>query len=312
MLIKDTSSHTTDKNIVLFPKTLDFYQIQLTVMLENERYAEAMNLLEFLLQCQGQDQKNYEEWAALLEWLQAAFPQYISADDNNSVPEEEDEIESEEDLARQNAKNKLAEDGDYANKLLRILKDEPLSEQTMLALDQLAYVDVPSVDESLKEWIEQSRLHPLLQFRVLQTLRKRGADFQVTLQRGTEKVEVEIETVPLKPEDFPHAVLRILERVADQTEVHEPTLFYFAQELWSQYIMAVFGTSDYRSMLEGDESMLDMWAAALHAAVAESLGGSHNEEEIRTLYGITSEVRFRFEQAYRSIKQFVSGGLGTK
>ncbi len=281
-------------------------------MLENERYAEAMNLLEFLLQCQGQDQKNYEEWAALLEWLQAAFPQYISADDNNSVPEEEDEIESEEDLARQNAKNKLAEDGDYANKLLRILKDEPLSEQTMLALDQLAYVDVPSVDESLKEWIEQSRLHPLLQFRVLQTLRKRGADFQVTLQRGTEKVEVEIETVPLKPEDFPHAVLRILERVADQTEVHEPTLFYFAQELWSQYIMAVFGTSDYRSMLEGDESMLDMWAAALHAAVAESLGGSHNEEEIRTLYGITSEVRFRFEQAYRSIKQFVSGGLGTK
>lgn len=281
-------------------------------MLENERYAEAINLLEFLLQCQGQDQRNYEEWAALLEWLRAAFPQYISTDDNNPGQDEEDEIESEEDLARQNAKNKLAEDGDYANKLLRILKDEPLSEQTMLALDQLAYVDVASVDRSLKEWIEHNRLHPLLQFRVLQTLRKRGADFTVTLQRGTEKVEVEIETVPLKPDDFPHAVLRILERVADQTEVHEPTLFYFAQELWSQYIMAVYGTSDYRSMLEGDESMLDMWAAALHAAVAESLGGSHNEEEIRTLYGITSEVRFRFEQAYRSIKQFVSGGLDAK
>ena len=281
-------------------------------MLENERYSEAMNLLEFLLQCQGQDQRNYEEWAALLEWLRAAFPQYISSDDNKPATEEEDVIESEEDLARQNAKNKLAEDGDYANKLLSILMEQPLSEQTMLALDQLAYVDMPSVDESLKEWIEHSRLHPLLQFRVLQTLRKRGAEFTVSLQRGTEKVEVEIETVPLKPDDFPHAVLRILERVADQTEVHEPTLFYFAQELWSQYIMAVFGTSDYRSMLEGDESMLDMWAAALHAAVAESLGGSHNEEEIRTLYGITSEVRFRFEQAYRSIKQFVSGGLDTK
>lgn len=281
-------------------------------MLENERYAEAMNLLEFLLQCQGQDQRNYEEWAALLEWLRAAFPQYISSDDNKPATEEEDVIESEEDLARQNAKNKLAEDGDYANKLLSILMEQPLSEQTMLALDQLAYVDLPSVDESLKEWIEHSRLHPLLQFRVLQTLRKRGAEFTVSLQRGTEKVEVEIETVPLKPDDFPYAVLRILERVADQTEVHEPTLFYFAQELWSQYIMAVFGTSDYRSMLEGDESMLDMWAAALHAAVAESLGGSHNEEEIRTLYGITSEVRFRFEQAYRSIKQFVSGGLDTK
>nr|WP_249435723.1 hypothetical protein [Paenibacillus sp. Marseille-Q4541] len=281
-------------------------------MLENERYVEAINLLEFLLQCQGQEQRNYDEWAALLEWLRAAFPQYINSDDDNPALEEEDLIESEEDLARQNARNKLAEDGEYANKLLSTVMEEPLSEQTMLALDQLAYVDVPNVDASLKNWLEKSKLHPLLQFRVLQTLRKRGAQMTVTLQRGTENVEVEVETVPLKPDDFPHSVIRILELVAEQTEVHEPTLFYFAQELWSQYIMAVFGTSDYRSMLEGDDSMLDMWAAALHAAVAESLGGSHNEEEIRTLYGITSEVRFRFEQAYRSIKQFVSGGLDAK
>lgn len=297
---------------MLFPKTLDFYQIQLTVMLENERYAEAINLLEFLLQCEGQEQRSYEEWAALLEWLRAAFPQYIDTDSNNQAQEEEEFLESEEDLARQHAKNKLAEDGEYASKLLTTVMEGPLSEQTMLALEQLAYVDMPSVNESLKNWIEEKRLHPLLQFKVLQTLRKRGADLTVSLQRGTEKVEVEVETVPLKPDEFPEAVLRILERVADQTEVHEPTLFYFAQELWSQYIMAVFGTSEYRSMLEGDESMLDMWAAALHAAVAESLGGSHNEEEIRSLYGITSEVRFRFEQAYRSIKQFVSGGLEVK
>ncbi|MCM3785824.1 hypothetical protein M3231_22910 [Neobacillus mesonae] len=310
--MSNTNSQTRDKNIVLFPKTLDYYQIQLTVMLENERYGEAMNLLEFLLQCEGQEQRNYEEWEALLDWLRAAFPQYINRDNNIEAQGVEETDESEEDFARQNVKNKMAEDSAYADKLLRTVMEEPLSEQTMLALDQLAYIDNPGIDTSLSNWLQQRKLHPLLQFRVLQTLRKRGSQLTVSLTRGMEKVDVDVENIPLKPDEFPFPIIRVLELVADQTEVHEPTLFYFAQELWSQYVMAVYGTGDYRSMIEGDDSTLDMWAAALHAAVAESLGGSLDEEEIRKIYGITSEVRFRFEQAYRSIKRFVSGGLDVK
>ncbi|MCM3129909.1 MULTISPECIES: hypothetical protein [unclassified Paenibacillus] len=310
--MSDTNSQTKEKNIVLFPKTLDYYQIQLTVMLENERYTEAMSLLEFLLQCEGQEKRNHEEWEALLDWLRAAFPQYIDRDQREDRRSDEDLEESEEDFARQNARNKMAEDGAYADKLLRTVMEEPLSEQTMLALDQLAYIETPGIDQSLCEWLQQRKLHPLLQFRVLQTLRKRGSQATVSLTRGSEKVEVEVESIPLRPDEFPFPIIRVLELVADQTEVHEPTLFYFAQELWSQYVMAVYGTSDYRSMLEGDDSTLDIWAAALHAAVAESLGGSLDEEEIRRVYEITSEVRFRFEQAYRSIKRFVSGGLDVK
>lgn len=121
---------------------------------------------------------------------------------------------------------------------------------------------------------------------------------------------MEIDTVPLRPEDFPLQIVRILERVADQTEVHEPTLFYFAQELWIQFVMAVYGTRDYDSMLEDNDSMTDIWAAALHMTVADSLGGSHDEEDTRSMYAVTGAMRFRLEQAYRSMKQFVSAGLG--
>lgn len=309
LLIKESNNRETgkDNNLILFPKTLDYYQIQLTVMLENERYGEAMNMLRFLLQCQGEEERHHEEWRALLEWLEAAFPEYEQMAETDQ--EDQDEEISEQDMAREHARLKLEQDSGYADKLLRTVKEEPLSEQTMLALEQLAYLELPEIDDALIDWLKEKALHPLLQFRVLQTLRRRGVQQVVSFSRGEERIEVDVETVPLSPEDFPIQIVHILERVADQTEVHEPTLFYFAQELWVQFVMAVYGTRDYQTMLEDDDLMTDIWAAALHMTVADSLGGAHDEEEIRSMYAVSGPLRFRLEQAYRSMKQFVSTGL---
>ncbi|MBE0338956.1 hypothetical protein [Paenibacillus sp. 23TSA30-6] len=308
-LIKDSKVTTKENNIVLFPKTLDYYQIQLTVMLENERYGEAMAMLRFLMQCQGQEQKQYEEWDALLQWLEAAFPQYADRGAETDAAEE-DEV-SEAELARRNARFKQEQDAGYGNKLLRMAMDEPLSEQTILALEQLSYLDLPEIDDALLNWIKEREIHPLLQFRVLQTLRRRGMEGTIEISRGDEKAEIEIESIPLRPDEFPEPIMRILERVADQTEVHEPTLFYFAQELWSQFVMAVYGTKDYRSMLVEEDGMPDIWAAALHQTVSESLSGNKDEEETRAIYGITDALRFRFEQVYRSMRLFVAAGMNT-
>ncbi len=309
--IKEHISPAKD-NVILFPKTLDFYQIQLTVMLENERYGEAMELLRFLLQCQGQDERHYEEWQALLEWLEAAFPQYMNHGGGQGTgldSHEHEEEPDEEEMKRQNVRAKLAEDQHYADKLLHTAMEEPLSEQTMLALEQLSYLEGSDIDDKLVGWLMQARLHPLLQFRVLQTLRKRGMQGTVQFKRGQEQVSVDMETVPLTPGEFPPQVAMVTERVAAQTEVQEPTLYYFAQELWSQFIMAIYGTEDYRSILDEDDTTIDIWAAALHQIVTESLTGSRNEEESRAMYGITDTMRFRFEQAYRSFRQFVSAGM---
>ncbi|EHB62950.1 hypothetical protein [Paenibacillus lactis] len=276
-------------------------------MLENERYGEAMEVLRFLLQCSGQNERNYEEWRALLEWLEAAFPEAAVPRENDADTEEIDDPDEAE-MTRQMVNDKVAQDAGYADKLLASVMNGPLTEQTILALEQLAYLDRPEIDAALADWLSETPLHPLLQFRVLQTLRRRGMEGSVTLKRGQEAVEIEIDSVPLDPSEFPPAITRILERVADQTEVHEPTLFYFAQELWSQFIMAIYGTLDYESMLDEDESTLDIWAAALHDIVSESLKGFRNEDEIRPLYGITDTMRFRYEGAYRSLKQFVAAG----
>lgn len=297
------------ENIVLFPKTLDYYQIQLTVMLESERYGEAMELLRFLLQCQGQEERHYEEWQSLHDWLAAAFPYAVQGGDADGAFQAEEPEVGEEDMARSLARSKLAEDAGYADKLLKRVMDEPLSESTVLALEQLSYLEGGQVDEALTGWLQQAEVHPLLQFRTLQTLRRRGVQGTVILSRGHETAEVEIDTVPLSSEEFPAQVSQVLERVAEQAEVHEPTLYYFAQELWGQFIMSIYGSGDYRTLLDGDDSQLDIWAGALHQIVSESLNGSRQEEETRGMYGITGTMRFQFEGAYRSLRGFVKSSL---
>ncbi|WP_405116587.1 hypothetical protein MHH28_15965 [Paenibacillus sp. FSL K6-1217] len=297
------------ENIVLFPKTLDYYQIQLTVMLESERYGEAMELLRFLLQCQGQEERHYEEWQSLLDWLVAAFPHAAQGGDGNGAHEAEEMDLGEEDMARILARAKLEEDADYPDKLLKRVMNEPLSEATVLALEQLSYLEGSSVDEALTGWLQQAEVHPLLQFRTLQTLRRRGAQGAIRLSRGHEATEVEIETVPLHSDDFPPQISQVLERVAEQAEVHEPTLYYFAQELWGQFVMSIYGTADYRKLLDGEYSQLDIWAGALHQMVSESLNGNRKEEETRGMYGITDSMRFQFEGAYRSLRGFVKSSL---
>ncbi|MEK5030405.1 hypothetical protein MKY96_03050 [Paenibacillus sp. FSL R7-0302] len=297
------------ENIVLFPKTLDYYQIQLTVMLENERYGEAMELLRFLLQCQGQEERHYEEWRSLLDWLAAAFPHAAQGGDGEGATDAEEMDLGEEDMARILARSKLEEDAEYPDKLLKRVMNEPLSEATVLALEQLSYLEGSGVDEALTGWLQQAEVHPLLQFRTLQTLRRRGAQGAIRLSRGHEAAEVEIETVPLYSDEFPPQISQVLERVAEQAEVHEPTLYYFAQELWGQFVMSIYGTGDYRKLLDGEYSQLDIWAGALHQMVSESLNGNRKEEETRGMYGITDSMRFQFEGAYRSLRGFVKSSL---
>ncbi|AIQ14114.1 hypothetical protein PDUR_20990 [Paenibacillus durus] len=297
------SNSPAKENIVLFPKTLDYYQIQLTVMLESERYGEAAELLRFLLQCQGQEARHYEEWQSLLEWLEAAFPYALQDKYINESQAYEEDI-GEQEMARQLAKTKLQEDPEYAGKLLHRVMHEPLSEATLLALEQLSHFEGDEVDYALTEWVQNPGIHPILQFRTLQTLRRRGVQGAVELKRGPQNIVVEIDNVPLNKDEFPSQIAQVLERVAEHAEMHEPTLYYFAQELWEQFIMSIYGSEAYYTILTGEDGILDLWAGALHQTVSETLNGTRNEEETRAMYGITESMRFQFEQAYRMLNGF--------
>ncbi len=281
-----------EHNVYLLPGTLDHYQEQLTRMLEAEQYGEAKRLLQFLLQTRG-EQRNYEEWENLLAWLEAAFP-------DTGDREEED---PDEDELRQAALSGGDQDESYVQQVLYIMKNHPMLDQQLLALERAAHLRSPEVDDSIIGWLEEEKLHPVVQYKALQCLKRRGVGGTVRLERLGERVELEIERTPLALEDYPVPVRRIVERVEGVAETADPTLPHFARELWKECLQYLYGSSAYERMLSEEEAVVDSHAAALHLTLLLAVYGSADEDEIRHTYGITGELRFRYEQACRSLRQ---------
>lgn len=300
-------SDFTQDNLVLFPKTLDYYQIQLTRMLETERYGEAKGLLAFLLQCGGEAERCHTEWQALLGWLEAAFPEAQPKGTLPGEPDGEEEEPGEEDVEavlRQRVVDKAAEDPQYVSRLLAVLFGEEDPEQQTLALGQLAHLPGPQTEEALRRWLAERERHPLLQFRALQTLRRFGAEGVAELLRDGERIGLEIEATPLSFEDFPPAAREVLERLERMAEVSDPTLSYFADEMWRECVQAAYGSNVFEWMTDGDDGAADLWAAALHQHLLEKLHGQTGDEWVREQYGITGELRFRYEQALRWLRAY--------
>ncbi|MFD0713941.1 hypothetical protein [Paenibacillus sp. GCM10027626] len=304
--ISKTPEGDRKDNIYLFPRMLDQYQIQLTRMLEAEQYGEAKKLLLFLLQCQGEDKRHYEEWGNLLSWLEMVFP-----DDDNTGPasggvtltQDTDEMDEEE--LRQQTLSSAEHDEAYVEQLLYIMQHHPVVDQQILALERAVHVDHPQVDEAILEWLTTAPLHPALQFKALQCLRKRGVTGRVPLVRLGEAVELEIEQTPLSLDDFPPAVVKVAERVEAATEVIDSTMPHFARELWKECLQCLYGTTVYNLIIKDDDATADCFSGALHQTLELSLYGRSDDDEIREIYGITDQLRFRYEQACRALRQVV-------
>jgi hypothetical protein len=298
---------TRKDNVILLPKTIDYYQEELTHLLETEKYEEAVQLLYFLLQCRNDDQQTSEEWNALLEWLRTTFTDYSELDvppDSNS---EDDEVEvTEKDFHKQRFYTKMSEDPNYVKKLLETILSDPRLDKKMVALEQLVIADHPQINDTLIRWLEQVDLHPLVQFKVLRTLRERDCTGAVEIQRCGELVEIDIAITPMQLEQYPIGVQRVIHRIKDVSEVHHPNLTYFVEHTWQEFLAYVYGTSLYKPLEQMDEEDIDVWAAALHQAVVETMTGSTDDETINSSYDLNAEQLKQMEHAYERIKSFIA------
>ncbi|MBN3525623.1 hypothetical protein [Paenibacillus apiarius] len=306
-------SPSTKNKVVLFPKTHDYYQIELTRMLETERYGEAISLLRFLLQCDGEDSRIRAEWHALLQWLTSAFPEaerpedgwQLGAGDPGETSSAEEETER--DMLRRQFQEKVHADEQYTERLLASLTEGDMDDRKLLVLEQLAAAEDARVDEALMLLLEERELHPLLQFSILQTLKRRGVEGEIRFMRGQEIIVADVEATPLELASFPSAAIAPAERVNDAASVREPSLAYFAQEMWHQYLKLIYGTELYRTLCEGGKLEANAWAAALHRIVARLLHLEEEEFEVKSIYGITDELRIVYERALRSLTRSLSG-----
>jgi len=278
---------------------LDKYQLQLTMFLEKEMYDEAKELLRFLLNCQGEERQYALEWGNLLSWLEQAFPSHDAAD--------QDELDDSDNLEQQFRRAALGDYGsieasEAAAKVMNMLRDATSTDQHFLALERAEFIDSDELDAELVQWLSTAKLHPALQFKTLQTLKKRGATGTVSLERLGEQVEVDIEDTPLSLGQFPPAVMAILDKVVLALESVDVTMPILVTELWQQCMECLYGTRSYGWMLNEDEYIEDCFAAGLHTTIELVVYGRAVEDDIREIYGITDQYRFRYEQANRIIR----------
>lgn len=276
-------------------------------MLETERYGDAKGLLDFLLQCRGDAERHHTEWQALLGWLEAAFPEAMGGSGLGGLAEyddEEDDAQGEDDWVKRKVRDRVQSDAEFIPKLLATLYNGDDPEQQLLVLGQLMHVEHPDIENALRQWLAREPYIPIVQFRALQALRQQGANGPVSFWRDGESLTAEAGDTPLHFGEFPPGIHHVLERVHQAAEVSDPTLSYFAEEMWKECVQSAYGTSIYRSMVEDTDSASDLWAAALHQLLLEKLHGKQNDEWIREQYGITAELRFRYEQALRWLRQY--------
>jgi hypothetical protein len=301
--VEITITDQTKQNVVLLPKTIDFYQIEITRMLETERYEEAIDLLRFLGKCDSGDSRTNEEWGALLAWLE-------SMRSNDAQAEAvEDEEETEADLFRQHLRMKTEKDPNYIPQLMEMLQPDIAAGKQLLALDQLTYLEETSnatypINETLIQWLETATISPWVQFKALQALKIRRFHGNVSILKEGSKLVIDIGLVPLGLNEYPSIFIMILNKLQQVAEITEPSLSYFAEEIWEQFLAYIYGTTSYEHMQQGDGASIAVWAAALHSLIGELMTGQINEADIQKLYGVTEESKLQMKQAFHTLHSF--------
>lgn len=287
-------------NVILFPKTVQYYEDELTRFLQKEQYGDALQLLTFLLQFPAIDPMKAEQWRALMVWLQTMFPETMFP---GQTPSEED-MEAEEDLLRQYIHEKTTDDGAYGQKLLGMLKEGSL-EQQVSSLEQLSFIDQPGIHTGIQEWLCERPRHPHLQFKALQALKQLGGQGILEFPKNGTRIAVDIEETPLCPEEFPMQIRDMIRRVGDISEIDQPDFVYFAKQMWQEFLSYAYGTSIYTDLIRAEEGAVDIWASALHVVLQEQLFGSVNREELLETYGIVDSMTLPWKRAHLVLQAFV-------
>ncbi|MEI7025206.1 hypothetical protein [Paenibacillus sp. y28] len=293
-------------NVVLLPKTVDYYQIELTRLLETEQYAKAASVLRFLLGCRSDDPRLHEEWGALLEWLETSMLGTVQQRQVRSAEKDQEEAEdaelSEAVLHRQEIQRQAMADPGYADRLMTMLRSGSPDKQ-LLALEQLSYIGEHEIMEELLLWIQQVKLLPVVQFKALQTLRQLGGSGTLRLPKFEGMIEVEIEETPLHEQDYPLMLSKVMERIQSVSESSQPTLAYFALETWKDFLIFIYGTELYYRMSAQTEQETDIWAGAFHLVLQQSVFGTAEEQELQDMYGVAGSS-ILWEQAVGVMRSF--------
>ena len=164
-------------NVVLMPQTLEHYETQLASLLSLEQYEEAVGILQFLMSFSGVDIERRMEWEQLLTWIYMMFPELQQG--NEQITDQDEQTEDE--LRRQVLGDKWTSDTAYVSELLRSLEHSAPADKQLITLERLAYHGGDEVIDGVRNWLTSFEMHPLLQFKAIQTLKQSGDNQDIVI-----------------------------------------------------------------------------------------------------------------------------------
>jgi hypothetical protein len=254
--------------VILFPPMIEEIQREIIEYLEQESYGKAIHLLEFVTRCRIDDRHTSDQWMKLLHGLKQQFPE---AGEQSDMPEEEETFDERQWL-HHHLMHKINRDQQYLHRLMETF-ELALPDLQLQLLPQLAVSESPLLVEKMKLMLQERPLHPMVRFRILQTLCKLGVSGLIRYMQMDEQVAVEIAHTPLKLQQFPAPLLQIYDRVRIVLESEDLTLMQFTEQMWEEFLSHIYGTSIYSNLLSLNHLGMNQWAAALHAFVAQAVYG---------------------------------------
>ncbi|WP_128893706.1 hypothetical protein [Longirhabdus pacifica] len=298
-----TVSNTLN-NVVLLPQAMEHFQHQLTTLMEEEKYKQAEELIHFLLQCQVSDESIITEWEMILTWIQ-------SQTQHHKEPASIDAAIEEEAMFEHYVQQKQEENQGRGQELIQtLLSEDTTSREKWIALEQLVYIEDKDTNDKLKKWVQETEIHPLLQFRVLQVLRTRKASGTLFIQRCGEEVKVQIGRIPASIDEFPKKIKDILQRLTVVCESNNPSMIHFAEQIWTEFISAIYGTKLYDQMKkELSANQIKMWALVLHIISSEMIQTDFDLHTLVDEYQIAPTDEAAWKVMYYQMKEIMDEHL---
>lgn len=284
-------------NVVLMPQTVELYEKQLASLLSQEQYDEAVQILQFLMSSSGVDRERRMEMEQLLNWLYMMFPELQQA---------EFQEQTEDELRKQVLGDKWETHAAYVSELLRSLEQPAPAERQLITLERLAYHGGHEVIRGVRDWLTSQEMHPLLQFKGMQTLKQTGDQENIVLSRAGELLTVNLNDVPIDSSDIPLGIDHIFQKIYMVCETTEPLIGEFASQMKWDVIATSCGTSLYKEMSSiREEQLVSVWASALHALLENHIYGTMDIELVQRMYDITNYPLDQWMLAYKKCSVFL-------
>jgi hypothetical protein len=279
------------EKLVLLPASINYYNLQLQELLQQERIAEAIQLLRFLVACsvQPQEEVRLVEWQQLLAALEEEFPQAA-----------EEELLDEREMRLRAAQQKAGQDIMYVDQMAAVFLNG--GEQQAFALEQLSLLNYERLVPMLEGWLKEAEHDPMIQWMALQVLRKHGYDKPLQFVKDGMAVTMLAEQVPTREDEYPAAwrsVGFLAIEVASQMHVN---LVDWIGETWMRMFIYQFGTKQFTPWMEQLEANPRLWACAIHFQLAQMVEDEPDFEAFVEAYGLQEVTEEAMQQTMAVMK----------